>query len=62
MTTYYMKAWTVLGYTFNGSAYCREHMPTVRYAQTKRDIPQPIFASDEYYGMTCDICHEEIGD
>jgi hypothetical protein len=62
MTTYYMKAWTVLGHTFHGSAYCLDHTPTVRYAQGLRDMPQPIFASDEYYDMTCDICHEEIGE
>jgi hypothetical protein len=58
MSTYYVKAWTVIGYTYEGSAYCLEH------AWTEQDeyglAPHPIFASDEYGDMSCDICHEKI--
>ncbi len=58
MSTYYVKAWTVIGYTYEGSAYCLEH------GWTEQDehglAPHPIFAGDEYGEVWCDICHEKI--
>ena len=51
-----MKAWDVIGYTFDGAAYCVDH---------GKDLPaeerRPIFAVDEVPAeWCCDTCHEPI--
>lgn len=49
-----LKAWDIVGWTFNGACYCPAHKPP------ESDEVQPIFASDEgWEPMTCDVPHSE---
>lgn len=55
------KAWTIVGMTWQGSAYCRDcvaEWPT--YEHDMIESPMPIFSSDDYDGLTCDTCHEYL--
>jgi hypothetical protein len=54
----YRKAWEVVGYTFNGSAYCPDC--TNDHLYENGDAPAPVFVSDDYEGMTCDKCGEAL--
>jgi hypothetical protein len=54
----YRNAWEVVGVTFDGSAYCPEHTPND--ITRAGDMPAPVFASDDYAGMTCDECGEAL--
>jgi len=65
--TYYRKAWTVVGYTFNGEVYCLECVaytdPTVTgdsLTDTRFDQPAAVFASDETEDFVCVICLQEV--
>jgi len=51
-----MKAWEVLGYTYeDGYALCVECA-----GHNEKGSSGTIFVSDEVDGMTCDECHEPI--
>jgi len=55
------KAWTIVGMTWQGSAYCRRcvaEWPT--YEHDLVEGPTPVFASDEYDELVCDTCHEYL--
>jgi hypothetical protein len=65
--TYYRKAWTVIGYTFEGDVYCPECVaytdPTVTgdsLIDTRVDQPSAVFASDESKDFFCTICLQDI--
>lgn len=68
-TRYLRKATDVVGYTYDGGAYCPECVaytdPTVTgesQTDTRVDKPHPIFGSDEdYEGWVCEVCRTEIG-
>lgn len=64
-----MKATDILGYTFDGAAYCPECSgkaftpDELKNAKPEEEAPHPIFASDEWeYIPTCDRCQEPIED
>lgn len=65
-TQYLRKAWEVVGYTYEGAVYCPE---CVAYTDpevtgdtgTRVDDPAPVFVSDDYAGMTCEVCTNELG-
>jgi len=52
-----MHAWEVIGYVFDGAAYCPRCEPVNR-DEADRDEVSPIFAEhhDETIGTTCDQC------
>ena len=62
------KAWTVIGYTFEGNVYCVECEaytdPTVTGASatdTRVDLPAPVFISDDApLDWTCVVCESSI--
>ena len=69
MNTYYRKAWQIIGYTWNGTAYCEPCAPNPEAVNQHGETPAPIFAIDEQYidpetgehsPHTCDTCHEPI--
>jgi hypothetical protein len=50
-----MKAWEIIGWTYDGSMYHEECKPSRRAACP--DVPHPIFASDEIEPFDyCDTC------
>ena len=63
------KAWTVIGYTYEGSVYCTECEaytdPTVTgesATDTRTDKPAPIFLSDDIPSeWACVVCESPIG-
>lgn len=52
----------VVGWTFNGAAYCTEHKPTARSRQDDRPVALLDVQDDGWEEMTCDVCHELLGD
>jgi len=62
------KAWTVIGYTYEGSVYCTECEaytdPTVTgesATDNRIDKPAPIFLSDDVPSdWTCIVCESSI--
>lgn len=70
MNNYTQKAWTVIGYAWNGSAYCPECLPEPHHENQHGEIPAPIFTSDEFYlidpktneqtAYPCDTCGQPI--
>lgn len=70
MNNYARKAWTIIGYTWNGAAYCPDCAPDPEAVNQHGDTPAPIFASDEHYLIDpttgehtpypCDTCHAEL--
>ena len=70
MNTHTRKAWHVIGYTWNGSAYCPECAPDPETVNKYGDTPAPVFVSDEFYlecestgeqrPYTCHTCGTEI--
>jgi hypothetical protein len=55
------KAWAIVGMTYEGNAYCLDCVkdwPT--YENDDIEGPMPVFSSDEYEHMTCDLCHDGI--
>ena len=56
--TPYRKAWEVIGYTFDGCAYCPQCADNLPTRNEQGDSPTPVFLSDEFDGHTCDTCHE----
>lgn len=56
------KAWRIVGMTWQGSAYCDDcagEWPT--YEHDLIEGPEPVFASDDTDGLSCDECHRAIG-
>jgi hypothetical protein len=52
-----IKAWTVIGRTFEGEAYC----PLCVHNWNEIEIlSRPIFASDDAAGLTCGQCGKAI--
>lgn len=65
-TNYTRKAWEIVGYTYEGGAYCPECVaytdPQITGDKGERiDEPAPVFVSDDYKGRMCEVCHSEIG-
>jgi hypothetical protein len=70
MNTYARKAWHVIGYTWNGAAYCPDCAPNPETVNQHGDTPAPVFAVDEFYLIdpetgehtphTCDTCRNPI--
>ena len=75
MTTYARKPWTIVAYTWQGSAYCldcaaRGLMNLEVTRETNTDQPHPVFLSDDFYLIdpetgkhtpnTCDTCQNPI--
>ena len=54
------RAWDVIAYTFNGSAYCPECAPSPLTRNGSGESPYPVFVSDEFEDHSCDVCHEPI--
>lgn len=56
MTTYYKKAWEIIGYTLDGGLYCLE------CAENGDAMPfgNPVWVSDELHGLACESCHEQV--
>ena len=51
------KAWSIVGMTWQGGAYCRDCVsgwPT--YENDLIESPNPIFSSDEFEELVCDSC------
>lgn len=58
--TPYRKAWEVIGYTFDGCAYCPQCADNLPTRNEQGDSPVPVFLG-EYLGYsTCDTCYEVI--
>ena len=60
---HYGKAWSIVGMTWQGAAYCVKSTCAGEWPTYENDLiesPAPIFSSDEYDGMVCDHCHEHI--
>lgn len=64
-----MKAWNILGYTYDADLHCCTcacehfgHEPTEDDKDSEGNEPHPIFASDEHdvKGEHCGDCAEEI--
>lgn len=52
-----MRAWEIVGWTFNGACYCPDHAPL------GGDETHPIFASDEgWESDVCDVPHNAEGE
>ena len=66
-----IKAWEVIGYTYEGSVYCPECVaytdPTITGASAtdnRKDKPAPIFSSDSAdlpSDWVCEVCSKGIG-
>jgi len=55
------KAWTIMGMTWQGSAYCRDCVgdwPT--YENDLVESPHPLFMSDDYNSHVCDSCLKHL--
>lgn len=55
------KAWRIVGMTWQSEAYCCDCVrdwPT--YEHDLIESPVPVFASDEYGDMTCDVCNNHF--
>lgn len=52
----------VVGWTFNGASYCTEHKPTARSRHGDRPVALLDVQDDGWEEMTCDVCHELLGD
>jgi hypothetical protein len=50
------KAWDIVGWTYEGEAYCPDHRPEVCCSP---DAPQPVFASDEQ-DFACRTCEKAL--
>jgi len=48
------KAWDVIGFTFNGEAYCDTCGADLPAVNQFGDEPQPVFASDEFVAAVSD--------
>lgn len=58
---YNTKAWTEVGYTYDGEGYCVAHV-NLQWRTTDGDEPYPIFSSDEVPSdWVCRECHKKIG-
>lgn len=75
MRTYYPKAWAIVGYTYNGAAWCADcaHNEGIKeWADRPADVwavmpakfgdqPRPVFVSDlSDELLSCDSCRELI--
>jgi len=70
VTTYARKAWHVIAYTWNATAYCPECAPNPDTPNEHGNKPHPVFVSDEFYNIdpdtgehtphTCDTCRQPI--
>jgi len=50
-----MKAYDIIGWTFDGAMYCKDHKPAV--LEDKQDEVNPIFAGSEVEPNDyCDMC------
>lgn len=55
------KAWTIVGMTWQGEAFCRDCVhdwPT--YENDLVDGPKPVFGSDDYEDMVCGECRRHL--
>lgn len=57
------KSWAIIGLTLDGAAYCADCADDSGISEAHWDTGDcgPIFADADVDGMTCDMCHEEIG-
>lgn len=70
MNRYARKAWHIIGYTWNGAAYCPDCAPDEHTENKYEETPQPVFAVDPFYltnpetgeqtPYPCDTCGTEI--
>lgn len=56
MTTYYRKAWEIIGYTLDGATYC----PPCAESGDAMPHGSPLFVSDNWSPMPCESCREEV--
>lgn len=57
-----MKAWDIVGWVYDGAAYCAEHKPEPRenvHGGWDFEEVSPVFASDEQ-DHSCDACGEPL--
>ena len=55
------KAWAIMGLTWQGEAFCRSCVadwPT--YENDLVESPAPVFMSDDYNTLVCDLCHKHL--
>jgi hypothetical protein len=54
----FRKSYEVVGYSYEGSLYCRLHVP--KGSEPQGDEPYPVFLGDVQEGDVCDHCLEPL--
>lgn len=57
------KAWAIMGMTVDGDIYCADCAAGWPLDESPvDDSPMPVFASDDYVGMSCGKCLATVGE